>query len=109
MLCRVCERRCLATFGLTKLSDVDDTDISGDKWDVYSLAVLFSFLFSEKHPYSGLNDNEIVCGVIENGLRPETAGIQPRLAALVSRMWSVDPHDRPSAREVARAFADEIV
>ena len=87
----------------------DDTDISGDKWDVYSLAVVLSFLFSEKHPYSGLRDNEIVRGVIENGLRPETTGMEPSLAALVERMWSADPADRPPAEEVARAFADGVV
>ena len=59
--CRVCchvyEPRCLATFGLTRTRIMDDdTDISGDKWDVYSLAVVVSFLFSEHHPYSGLSD-----------------------------------------------------
>ena len=85
----------------------DDTDISGDKWDVYSLSVVLSFLFSEQHPYSGLRNNEIVHGVIEDGLRPETAGMDPRLAALVSRMWSAEPADRPSAADVARAFADD--
>ena len=70
------EPRCLATFGLTKPSTVDDdTGISGDKWDVYSLAVVLSFLFSEQHPYSGLRDAEIVHGVVEDGLRPETVGV----------------------------------
>ena len=88
---------------------MDDTEISGDKWDVYSLAVVLSFLFSEKHPYSGLRINEIVHGVIEDGLRPETAGMEPRLAELVSRMWSMDPADRPSAADTARTFADGVV
>ena len=65
--------RCLATFGLTSSNIMDDdSDISGDKWDVYSLAVVLSFLFSEQHPYSGLRDAKIVCGVVEDGLRPET-------------------------------------
>ena len=106
----LCESRCLATFGLTKTSIMDDdTDISGDKWDVYSLAVVLSFLFSEQHPYSGLRDAEIVHGVIEDGLRPKTAGMEPRLAALVSRMWSAKPADRPSATDVARVFADGVV
>ena len=102
--------RCLATFGLTRLSIMDDdTDISGDKWDVYSLAVIMSFLFSEQRPYSGLNDAEIMHGVVEDGLRPETAGMEPRLAALVSRMWSAKPTDRPSAADVSRALADGVV
>ena len=105
----VYEPRCLATFGLTKSRNPDRTDISGEKWDVYSLAVVLSFLFSEKHPYSGLRINEIVHGEIEDGLRPETAGMEPRLAALVSRMWSADPGDRPSAAEVARALADGVI
>ena len=65
--------RCLATFGLTSSNIMDDdSDISGDKWDVYSLAVVLSFLFSEQHPYSGLRDAKIVRGVVEDGLRPET-------------------------------------
>ena len=102
----LCEPRCLATFGLTTWSDIDDTDISGVKWDVYSLAVVMSFLFREEHPYSGLRNNEIVRGVVENGLRPETAGMEPSLAALLSRMWSADPADRPSAKHVANAFAE---
>ena len=76
---------------------------------MYSLAVVLSFLFSEQHPYSGLRNGEIVRGVIEDGLRPETASMKPRLAALVSRMWSAEPGDRPSAAEVARAFADGTV
>ena len=88
---------------------MDDTEISGDKWDVYSLAVVLSFLFSEQHPYSSLRNAEIVRGVVEDGLRPETAGMEPRLAALVSRMWSAEPADRPSATDVARAFADAVV
>ena len=50
------EPRCLATFGLTKTNIMDDTHISGDKWDVYSLAVAMSFLFSEQRPYSGLRE-----------------------------------------------------
>ena len=105
----VYEPRCLTTFGLTKSSNLDHTDISGDKWDVYSLAVVLSFLFNEQHPYSGLHDGEIVHGVVEDGLRPETADMEPRLVALVSRMWSADPGDRPSAAEVARAFADSTI
>ena len=105
----LCGPRCLTTFGLTKSSNLERTDISGDKWDVYSLAVVLSFLFSEQHPYSGLRNGEIVHGVIEDGLRPETAGMEPGLAALVERMWSADPADRPSAADVARAFADGVV
>ena len=105
----LCEPRCLATFGLTPRSNIDETRISGVKWDVYSLAVVISFLFRDQHPYSGLRDAEIVHGVVEDGLRPETAGMEPRLAMLVSRMWSVDPGDRPSAEEVTRAFADGVM
>ena len=105
----VYEPRCLATFGLTKSRNPDRTDISGEKWDVYSLAVVLSFLFSGQHPYSGLRNGEIVRGVVEDGLRPETVGMEPRLAMLVSRMWSVDPGDRPSAEEVTRAFVDGVI
>ena len=68
----LCEPRCLATFGLTPRSNIDETRISGVKWDVYSLAVVISFLFRDQHPYSGLRDAEIVHGVVEDGLRPET-------------------------------------
>lgn len=25
--------------------------VSGQKWDVYSLGILFAFIFTEKHPY----------------------------------------------------------
>ena len=103
------EPRCLVTFGLTKPSDIDDTNVSGDKWDVYSLAVVLSFLFSEHHPYSGLRNNEILRGVVEDGLRPETVDMEPRLAALLSRMWSAEPNDRPSAADVTRALADGVV
>ena len=103
------EPRCLATFGLTKTNIMDDdTDISGEKWDVYSLAVVLSFLFSEQHPYSGLRNNEIVHRVLEDGLRPETAGMEPRLTELVSRMWSAEPADRPSAANVTRFLADGV-
>ena len=105
----VCEPRCLVTFGLTKLSIIDDTDISGDKWDVYSLAVVMSFLFNEQHPYSGLRDAEIMHAVIRGGLRPKTAGMEPRLAALVSRMWSAEPADRPSATDVVHTLVDGVI
>ena len=88
---------------------MDDTDISGDKWDVYSLAVVMSFLFNEQHPYSGLRDAEIMHAVTRGGLRPKTVDMEPRLAALVSRMWSAEPADRPSVADVARTFADAVV
>ena len=87
---------------------MDDFDISGDKWDVYSLAVVMSFLFNEQHPYSGLRDAEIMHAVIRGGLRPKTAGMEPRLAELVSRMWSAEPADRPSAANVTRSLADGV-
>ena len=105
----VCAPRCLATFGLTKPTNTSDSDIAGDKWDVYSLALVLWFLFSEKHPFADERDAEIVRGVVEHGRRPQTVGMGSGLAALVSRMWSAGPEDRPSAAEVARAFADGLV
>ena len=34
----------------------DDTDISGEKWDVYSLAVVLSFLCAQRKPSRWLDE-----------------------------------------------------
>ena len=40
--------------------------VSGDKWDVYSLAILFAFIFTERHPYPGLGDGQIIHQVLSD-------------------------------------------
>ena len=56
---------CLRTLGLTEVNNQATADIvSGEKWDVYSLAVLFSFIFTEHHPFGDMRNNQIVRGVV---------------------------------------------
>ena len=34
--------------------------VSGEKWDVYSLGILFAFIFTEKHPYPQMHQCDIM-------------------------------------------------
>ena len=103
---------CLRTLGLTEVNNQATADIvSGEKWDVYSLAVLFSFIFTERHPFADLRNNQIVRRVVRQGLRPDLQGIMPSMPgtggmeSLIQRMWATTASERPSAAEVAEACA----
>ena len=86
---------CLRTLGLTEVNNQATADIvSGEKWDVYSLAVLFSFIFTERHPFADLRNNQIVRRVVRQGLRPDLQGIMPSMPggmeSLIQRMWATN-------------------
>ena len=62
---------CLLTFGLVThapFSPIDEA-VSGEKWDVYSLGILFAFIFTGRRPYPGLMHSQIMRQVVEKELR----------------------------------------
>lgn len=44
---------------LSRPSD-DQSNLSGEKWDVYSLGILLNFIFTETHPHTDMFNHEIV-------------------------------------------------
>ena len=96
---------CLLSFGLVHASHQNNIaeTVVGEAWDVYSLAILFAFIFTERHPYPGLRDGEIIHEVVEDGLRPAMHGMQDNVGfmSLIGRMWDQESEKRPSASEVA--------
>jgi Protein tyrosine and serine/threonine kinase/FG-GAP repeat len=72
--------------------------------DVYSLAVVFTEVFSlGKEPFSRLDSNmDVVRRVIQDGLRPSRPkGTPDDLWALIESMWTTKAKERPSVSAVA--------
>ena len=100
----------MKTFGLARQRALNESSslvsrVSGEAWDVYSLAVVFVFIFSEEHPYTGLSNSEILHGVLEDGLRPSLAGVPEMVAELVQCMWEGDASARPTSMAITAACA----
>ena len=83
--------------------EVPQRHYDGRAWDIYSLAILLSQMWTGKELYKGLGVFQIVVRVSQ-GMRPKLATdpreVPPRLLEIVSTMWDADRHARPSAEEV---------
>ena len=98
---------CLLSFGPVTSGHQTDSDetVVGEAWDVYSLAIVFAFIFTERHPYPGLHDRKIIPRVINDGLRPDMHEMEDNegFMSLIRRMWDKESAQRPTASEVAAA------
>jgi serine/threonine protein kinase len=83
--------------------DVRQRHYDGRAWDIYSLAILLTQMWTGKELYRGLGVFQIVVRVSQ-GMRPKLSAnpreVPPRLREIVSAMWDADRHARPSAEEV---------
>ena len=95
--------------GLAADSQDRQRQYDGRAWDVYSLSMLLSQMWTRKQLYEGLGVFQIVVRVSQ-GMRPELATdsreVPPRLREIVSSMWDADRHARPSAEEVLTMLRD---
>jgi len=73
--------------------------------DLFSLGILLHELFTGRHPYpADINPGKLLLD-IQRGALPPLTGLDPVLAALVSRLTNMAPDRRPSAAEAADALA----
>ncbi len=76
--------------------------------DIYALGVVFYEMLTLEKPFLGENPGEIIRAILENEpiapshFRPDISSAQ---AALVMRMLSKDPGQRPADEDLAAAFA----
>ena len=84
----------------------------GRAWDVYSMAMLLSQMWTRKQLYEGLGVFQIVVRVSQ-GMRPilstDPCEMPPRLIEIVTAMWDADRHARPSAEDVLTMLRDPIL
>merc|ERR1719174_2473109 len=93
------------------MSDDDDEDseddqdgtnkklVDGKKWDVYSLSIVFAYMFTGKEVYPGLTNPRIFRGV-PKGKRPDTTGVDEGMVKLMEKMWTKKHTQRPTMEEV---------
>jgi len=73
--------------------------VDGKKWDVYSMSIVFAFVFTGKEVYPGLTNPRIFRGV-PKGKRPDTEGVDEGMVQLMNRMWTKKHTQRPTMAEV---------
>jgi serine/threonine protein kinase len=79
---------------------VQKKDYSGFATDIWSLGIILYVLFSGNYPFKGQNEKELFTK-IGRGLfhMPETIPFDAK--RLITKMISVDPTKRPTAKEVS--------
>lgn len=75
------------------------TKVDGKKWDVYSLSIVFAYVFTGKEVYPGLTNPRIFRGV-PNGKRPDVEGVDKGMVKLMAKMWAKRHPDRPTMAQV---------
>ena len=92
--------------------EVRQRHYDGRAWDIYSLAILLTQMWTRKELYKGLGVFQIVVRVSQ-GMRPKLSTdpreVPPRLREIVSKMWDADRHARPSAEEVLAMLREDGV
>ncbi|EXX57723.1 Ste11p [Rhizophagus irregularis DAOM 197198w] len=70
--------------------------------DIYSFAMILWEVGTGEKPYADLSyDNELVCRIKNNGLRPEIPKEIPECyATLIRNCWDSDPQNRPTALDI---------
>merc|ERR1712222_143438 len=74
-------------------------NVDGKKWYVYSLSIVFAYVFTGKEVYPGLTNPRIFRGV-PKGKRPDTEGVDEGMVKLMKRMWTKRHTQRPTMVEV---------
>lgn len=94
-------------------SDQQTANIDGTKWDVFSFAVMTTFVISGSAPFQALDNQKIFVSVCCHDARtpiPPALDDYPGLRALIERMWIKQPDQRPSFDEITselrRMFGD---
>ncbi|KAI6042863.1 kinase-like domain-containing protein [Pisolithus marmoratus] len=83
------------------------TELSGPPCDVYSFGSIILQVFSGKVPYSYLNSDTQVVGMVVRGIRPERPRkptIKDEQWDIIQWCWTLDATQRPEIGEVARAL-----
>lgn len=84
---------------------------SGQEHDIYSLAMLYYFLWFRRMPFEELDERSIIIA-IRSGRRPSLTADPPRpppeLAELIMIMWHQEPQRRPLMKDVVSAHAGPI-
>ena len=84
----------------------------GRAWDVYSMAMLLTQMWTRKQLYEGLGVFQIVVRVSQ-GMRPilsaDPREVPPRLIEIVTSMWNADRRVRPSADDVLTMLRDPVL
>jgi len=73
--------------------------VDGKKWDVYSLSIVFAYVFTGKEVYPGLTNPRIFRGV-PKGKRPDVTGVDEGMVNLMKKMWTKRHSQRPTMEEV---------
>ena len=84
---------------------VQKKDYSGYATDIWSLGIILFVMLTGNYPFKGQTERDLF-GKISRGLfhMPETIPFEAK--RLITKMLSVDPHKRPSAKEVI--FKDNL-
>merc|ERR1719326_1231520 len=77
----------------------NNNNVDGKKWDVYSLSIVFAYMFTGKEVYPGLTNPRIFRGV-PKGKRPDTTGVDEGMVKLMHKMWTRKHTDRPTMEQV---------
>lgn len=78
------------------------------KVDVYSLSIIIWEILTQKSPWDGLNEFEVM-GNIFNGLRPDIpAHASSHVRIMLEKGWANNPDNRLDAQDVADALQEEL-
>eukprot|EP01006_Ploeotia_vitrea_P013913 TRINITY_DN36548_c0_g2_i1.p1 TRINITY_DN36548_c0_g2~~TRINITY_DN36548_c0_g2_i1.p1 ORF type:complete len:313 (-),score=130.06 TRINITY_DN36548_c0_g2_i1:137-1075(-) len=84
------------------------SDSYTEKVDIYSMAVVFWELATNKRPFADMSPWLIPAAVSERGMRPPTdeltivRGVPPAFVELMKHCWAAAADDRPSASQVVQ-------
>jgi len=100
---------------LSESSDSDKKHYDPRKWDIFSLSMLFWYLWERQHPFHEVsNIYKIILKVAYEKLRPPLP-LPPKmpksLSQLIAHMWEHEPGDRPhidAVLEILRQIQAEI-
>jgi len=73
-----------------------------EKVDVYSFGVMLWEMITNQEPYANMSQDQIVMGVIEQGMRPPTNNLAcpVKLVELLHKCWAEQPSQRPTFSQI---------